>query len=1211
MSLARLLPLCLLLNSPALADPNPTGTFEQATLPSLNARREAASAEIKAADAYFAGQGDWERAFPSLVDAPLNDPDFLRLRSEALRLRAVSRAAERVAPEPAGLSAAESRRYRESLAATCGLEDAADAAEGRFIAGLSAGLDRAPGLTAASVDPRLAALAEASRLPESPDADTLALALVQQSEAEALRATRRAALQAMTRPGDDALNALIRAALGQRSEGPESPAARARLQGLQDRLLRVEPLLEPELQVAARQRIADADEALYRAELSALVTAAAEPRSPRAISQIESDLSTAQVRLARRQSELDRAESDPAHSPLSLELARARQAAAAAQIAALNSELESARALSASGVEVGVETQSVDEADRMAEQARGKVEDARTSAEADLRAAAAKARETIADEVRQESERRAAALTEIAARRTEMDACLSDLSDALALASLDPDRSGRIDAAYLALRDLATRLHDASDVKAQRVNTLASRPDQVPEPEVSVGASEARLARDAALADLHAVHDEMLRVAIEEQDATVGLMIEAKQARRLARDHASASARSRGQRAFIPELMTELREARLVAAVRVRTLLRSVRELPSTLTDLTALSSLVQSSARLFIAALLWWFVRRQIPGWTRSATEHFARADTRGTDRWALATRWCRDRLEPGDPRRLNGPLIALVAALADLLALYVVGDLLSDRMPILGLIVALWAAIVAWRARRPLLKLLLSTADDPRPVLREVSPEVYDQARRSLRWVLAWRLAVALLGVLWFDLLAADRVAQLVSGLGRWLGVLLALWLLQLWSAQIQAACAAAEPNALLRWASGGQGRARVLRSAVGLSTLMVLGVWNLSSEFVSSRARFRWVGAAMARRQLVNNSTSSAPPDPDTLARIAAYEVAAPPNLSAACARAVAAHAAWAKVHRRGLVAVIGDRGSGLDLLPGALATTLPPAKVIRVPKRITQPAEAVAWLAQAMGLSAQSAPELVDHLQRMSGGVVMVMDLHLLLLRSVGGFAGLRSILEIMQETSEELFWICAVRTPTWRYLEGTPGAVDLGLFREQIHLDDLRADELATWLLNPLEQAGLKASFGAVIGPGPRDPRAEARARVAWFRLIEDLSQGRPLVARDLWTASLRASSAPDTVEHAIPELPIIEVIEELDTEDLFVLTALAIHGELDLAALVEVLNRPPSALRAACRRLEAMGVLVGDERGDRYDLGALVHPQVLRVLRQRAFLRTA
>ncbi|MCK6523348.1 hypothetical protein L6R49_18195, partial [Myxococcota bacterium] len=328
--------------------------------------------------------------------------------------------------------------------------------------------------------------------------------------------------------------------------------------------------------------------------------------------------------------------------------------------------------------------------------------------------------------------------------------------------------------------------------------------------------------------------------------------------------------------------------------------------------------------------------------------------------------------------------------------------------------------------------------------------------------------------------------------------------------------------------------------------------------------------------------------------------------------AVTRVLAEREDWRRTRRRGAVVVVGDRGAGLDRLPELLAEASPGLLVLRPPRRISSAEGARAWLAEALGAESTAPEALCAAALGRGEELIVVMDLHLLMLRGVGGFSALGALLELIQRCAEEHLWVCAARTPLWRYLEGVPGAVDLGVFRAPIELGALRADALDAWLIGAEERAGFTPSFArlAAVG-GVSDARGEARARAAWARLIEDLSQGAPEVARALWFDSLRAGASPEHIEHGPPRLDGLDALDQLNTEDLFLLTALAIHGAMDLPALVEALNRPESALRAACRRLEALGVVMGELSGEVYELNPRLHPQVLRLLRQRALLETA
>jgi hypothetical protein len=322
----------------------------------------------------------------------------------------------------------------------------------------------------------------------------------------------------------------------------------------------------------------------------------------------------------------------------------------------------------------------------------------------------------------------------------------------------------------------------------------------------------------------------------------------------------------------------------------------------------------------------------------------------------------------------------------------------------------------------------------------------------------------------------------------------------------------------------------------------------------------------------------------------------------------ARVIVAHHAWSVERRAGMIAVIAERGAGLGLVPALVEAKLSGTRTVRPPRRISDAREARAWLARSLGLP-DDEQTFVSALARTPREAIVVQDAQLLFLRRAGGFDAVRWMLETMQATSEEHFWIWCSDARTWAFQQDAPGAVDLGVFRQAVRIDPLRPEDLDGWLLDPLAAAGWRVSFSALSRrstDGP-DPRAELRARRAYLRVLDDLSQGKAAIARQLWSASLRFG--PDgAIEHAVPVLNEAAVVATLGEEDLFLLAALVTHAGLDVDALSEVLNRPETRVRSACRRLATLGILAGDEEESWFDVVDNVHPTAVRVLTQRAFL---
>jgi len=1030
----------------------------------IAARRDAAEDRIASAAAWTGGEMGWQDAFPEIEDLSFGDPDAVRVRLATLSVRGVDRAGERAAPAPTELTPEEVAAWRAAVSDATDAEDRADAAEARFLSGLLAGLQRAPGLTDASVARWEATLPRAPADPNEPiPADVLAAG----DDVRALRAWRRAAWRTMTRPGDPELANVVAAALVARPIPDQADGiARARIEAMRDRVLRVAPLLDQPLASNVSAWLVEADRLL----------------GPVAIDE-----------------------------------------GSAAPVAAVEAPPPGIAA-------------------------------------------------PVAEPRPPDPARDAAAVARIASWKVELDRLRGEHEEAALRTSLDPQRQPQRDATFLGLRGLVGEIHAGVTQPWVRERVAPGEP-----------------------------------AAVDAFYEAIGLLIDAKQLRREARTLATDSAREDARRSFIPEVLEEAEEIPLVWDYNVQRFGRRVRSVPALLMDLTAVYTFAARSALFFSVLAAWWFLRSAVPRWLATAIESLANAEAQrpwGKRVADAITPWLEN---PNDVIRL-APLVGrLGRRLIDLLGACALLWWTRAETPVIHLLVTLLVALAVWRVRPLLVDLAFATVEDRRPAL-----VITDEVRRSrfrmlVAWFVGWWLVTACIGVLLLDVLAADKWRQLADAAAWRIGLALAVLALWIEAPDIRASLTQLQPTALVRrMTSPGNVWTRLPRAAVGLLLLVLFHVGRLTAEIVATSRRLRWVGTVLARRQLAP-STELRPLDPDMAARIARLDHGLAPKLHAAVARVVEAHDRW-KTARSGMVALTAERGAGLALVPAVLSAALEGVRLVQVPHRISDEQSVRVWLAETLGVPDDN-EGFVAALQLQAPCSFVVSDAHLLFLRRAGGFSALRWMLGIMQATSEEHFWVWCTDAQTWAYLKDAPGAVDLGVFQDQVRVEPMLPDELGGWLLDPLSRDGLHASFlGLARGGADRvDPRAEMRARRAYLHVLDDLSQGRPLIARSLWRASLR-SGENGAIEHAVPALPQAVGVDALPDEDLFVLTALVVHAGLDLDSLSEVLNRPPNRVQSACRRLEARGVLIGDEQGTWFDVPEIVHPSVVRVLKQRAFL---
>ncbi len=1220
--------------------------LHQELLPELGARTQAAEARAEAAERWFGGEGGLAEAFPELAWAPLGDPEYLRAHAWELQRRAERRAGELGAPHPVGLERAAPpllTPWREALARACEAEERADLFEQRFVAGLRAALERAPGLQDRAVAPLLEQWARQRVVPDDPGSDELTLAAAAGQAERELERLRQLAWRVATVPGDPALSQAVEPLLEALPDQlPADPVEALILGARVDRLGRVAPLLPREQAEAVaalqaqHQRLALLAE---KASLEAAIAAAPE-RDPQLeelpIEQLEAQILALHQTLEQARGELGDELHQAGRDGLHQEVAQLKIWLDEKRLAAREAAVERARRLTVTGLGSG-DNDKLAEARREADLAAQMADEQAalaTQAETQLRQQVAASRREIAELVEAESLRREASVAGVERLGHRLEEHGDGLLTALALPPLDPQRQVQIDRAYLGLRavvddlrvELGARVDAHHDLRSDGSRRLAELEQQVLEAEPGVSSPEIQellASAAAARADIEGALEDRETAAADEIDAVLALLSQARSQRRQARDEASSKARREVSRAFLPELVAELSELPVRAMSHARHAGPWLRSLPSKLLDLAAIWLLLAGSVELLVLGLLWLWLRRAAPSWVQRLVEQTHQAsldrDARGIPAWlaAQAQRW----LEPGELGRLAPSWSVLTTALIDVLASWQLARSLAQAPAPIALLAWGFAAWVLWRSLPVLVPPLLATRDEQRPAIRVVQPATRDRVIWSLRLLVGWWLVLALCKLVALRLLDADRLLELVVVLGTGAFWVLAILQLYRWSPALVQALGEQPDSRLVRWAArdSSSWMLRTLQGATALGLLIGQQAARWGARLSGGGPRMSWLAALVARRQLRDaGERRGAALSPELRRKIEALR---PPlaGVVAVQEEILKEHATWLQQRRRGLQVVTGDRGIGrstlLDHLGRALSVD---HKVLSVgPQgRIDGPESARAWLAAAvLGRSAGPPPsreELIDEISLLPGPrVFLVDDVERLFLREVGGFAALRVVLQVLHATSDEHFWVCSFHGPTWSYLRGVPGVFDPAYFQRVHALPAVGPSELGRWLSTTAQQAELELSFDDLAGIGPSTleaARLRNRARAAFWRLLADSSAGNPSVARRLWLdgATLREG----TLEMGMFDAPAAVELQDLSDNELFVLTAVVVHDQLAVDPLARALNLPRSGVRTACQRLVAREILASDgfEVSSVYRLELPWLPAVERHLRNKNFL---
>ena len=798
-----------------------------------------------------------------------------------------------------------------------------------------------------------------------------------------------------------------------------------------------------------------------------------------------------------------------------------------------------------------------------------------------------------------EAKRAAQAIAQHDQRRKELISLRAKLSMALSLPPASSERSAQIDGAYSNIRGLVSQL------RSDRAKTMAAL-------------TAARTAGNAGIAALDGVESDdapQPQVNLEtielEADQASSLLLEARNLRRKAQAHASKEAKELAHASRLVDVEAEIRSIPLDIKSGIRRTLDTWWKAPDQLDQVQALGGLFLGLLELAILLVFTIWTHGHIPRWVQLVLAGLKPKNEknhwRGSHQfpsWIVA----------GDLPAM-GPVLSTIGQ--DLLVLgvsFTVLGWLQNSAAVLAWVALIFAAGACVRLAQGLIELALITPSESRPGLKVTEGQV----REALLWVikvfgLLFAVEIVLNHML-VHILAADRVSELLGEVINLISLGLVLIGLVRWSEALRRRVeAGGTEGALARWivGSGGSATTRLLGSALGLFVLCVRLVSGLAQSLIENRAGLSWLSAALARRQL-RDDVHARPPLPLETRSAIGKEALRSLHMDDTLTKVSAHFQEWRQDPRRGLVAITGDRGSGKSVAMERLATTLN-GPIISAPAPIGATSEraALQWLINTIKLDAQPNTEsVVEALHEIASSVILLSNIHRLYLRAVGNYAGLDAVLAVMQATGRKHFWVASLHGPAWSFLAGMEHVGNLGVFPVRLHLDPMNPADMSAWLLRQTRSAGFTPRFDGLLQRPARGPdrlRILERTERAYWRLLADASQGNPTVAARLWVDGLRATETASILDVGVPRAHNSQELESLADSELFILTAIILHEDLDAHSLSQVLNMPEPSVRASCRGLEQL-TLISENASGRYKVRLNWLPAVERHLRRRSFL---
>jgi len=272
------------------------------------------------------------------------------------------------------------------------------------------------------------------------------------------------------------------------------------------------------------------------------------------------------------------------------------------------------------------------------------------------------------------------------------------------------------------------------------------------------------------------------------------------------------------------------------------------------------------------------------------------------------------------------------------------------------------------------------------------------------------------------------------------------------------------------------------------------------------------------------------------------------------------------------------------------------------------RYTSAASLLKPLASLLELDTTDDVDLfVERLMEGERRVVLLDDCENLFLRAIHGFDALDAFLAIVSRTSRNVAWVLTFNLHAWEFLNR--------VYDRRHHFQAIV--EVGGWSDREIQQliearnlkSGIRPDFRNLLvrTSGHQNGRFEiVKTARGFYRLLTEFSQGNPWVSMHYWLHSLKPRGRRQ-VEVALFEKPDETALRELDERQLFALTAIAQHDNLNAEELGRVVEVEPGLCQLDLSYLMEQGFIVLDETG-RSHLSVKYLRQVLQRLHNNNLL---
>lgn len=275
--------------------------------------------------------------------------------------------------------------------------------------------------------------------------------------------------------------------------------------------------------------------------------------------------------------------------------------------------------------------------------------------------------------------------------------------------------------------------------------------------------------------------------------------------------------------------------------------------------------------------------------------------------------------------------------------------------------------------------------------------------------------------------------------------------------------------------------------------------------------------------------------------------------------------------------------------------------------KVPSKTIDKDKAFKFIEESLGFEEEGSFDLYRLDKKLEKKTVLVIDeAQNLFLSHTKGFSAYNALINMINLSTENIFWVLSFNKYSWLYLDRAFGRSQF--FRNIFALKGWDDNAIKDLILKRHKSSTYKLSYDLLINATRSQDEMDRYTTIEakFFKLLWELSRGNPRAALYLWMTSLSKRNSKTFNVH-IPKDADLDSLDKLGDDIFFVVADVLKHENLSPSEIESTTNLPKGIVRNAIKVGQERNFFFKDEQG-RYMIEISSQYGLIKYLRSKNFI---